>query len=152
MDTNGTTLTCMINYQGQLLENGDPRYGDDDYSGNQDGQTGLFDYYWFRMSQDGSQTYNLFIDYNGEVQMQKVLDDTELIKSSRIINIKAQHIEDLNMFQCIVVDKELENKTYNLKNLEQTLPTEEEINTASLLEDNVDNIISTAYDLKNKDK
>ena len=152
VDTNGTTLTCMINYQGQLLENGDPRYGDDDYSGNQDGQTGLFDYYWFRMSQDGSQTYNLFIDYNGEVQMQKVLDDTELIKSSRIINIKAQHIEDLNMFQCIVVDKELENKTYNLKNLEQTLPTEEEINTASLLEDNVDNIISTAYDLKNKDK
>lgn len=152
VDTNGTTLTCMINYQGQLLENGDPRYGDDDYSGNQDGQTGLFDYYWFRMSQDGSQTYNLFIDYNGEVQMQKVLDDTELIKSSRIINIKAQHIEDLNMFQCIVVDKELENKTYNLKNLEQTLPTEEEINTASLLENNVDNIISTAYDLKNKDK
>ena len=152
VDTNGTTLTCMINYQGQLLENGDPRYGDDDYSGNQDGQTGLFDYYWFRMSQDGSQTYNLFIDYNGEVQMQKVLDDTELIKSSRIINIKAQHIEDLNMFQCIVVDKELENKTYNLKNLEQTLLTEEEINTASLLEDNVDNIISTAYDLKNKDK
>lgn len=152
VDTNGTTLTCMINYQGQLLENGDPRYGDDDYSGNQDGQTGLFDYYWFRMSQDGSQTYNLFMDYNGEVQMQKVLDDTELIKSSRIINIKAQHIEDLNMFQCIVVDKELENKTYNLKNLEQTLPTEEEINTASLLENNVDNIISTAYDLKNKDK
>ena len=152
VDTNGTTLTCMINYQGQLLENGDPRYGDDDYSGNQDGQTGLFDYYWFRMSQDGSQTYNLFIDYNGEVQMQKVLDDTELIKSSRIINIKAQHIEDLNMFQCIVVDKELENKIYNLKNLEQTLPTEEEINTASLLENNVDNIISMAYDLKNKDK
>lgn len=152
VDTNGTILTCMINYQGQLLENGDPRYGDDDYSGNQDGQTGLFDYYWFRMSQDGSQTYNLFIDYNGEVQMQKVLDDTELIKSSRTINIKAQHIEDLNMFQCIVVDKELENKTYNLKNLEQTLPTEEEINTASLLENNVDDIISTAYDLKNKDK
>ena len=152
IDTNGTTLTCMINYQGKLLENGDPRYGDDDYSGNQDGETGLFDYYWFRMSQDGSQTYNLFKNYNDEVQMQEVLDDTQLIKSSRSINIKAQHIDDLNMFQCIVVDKETENKTYNLRSLEATLPTEDGINAASLLESDPDNIINMAYSLKNKDK
>jgi hypothetical protein len=152
IDTNGTTLTCMINYQGKLLENGDPRYGDDDYSGNQDGETGLFDYYWFRMSQDGSQTYNLFKNYNDEIQMQEVLDDTQLIKSSRVINIKAQHIDDLNMFQCIVVDKETENKTYNLRSLEATLPTEDGIKAASLLESDPDNIINMAYSLKNKDK
>lgn len=152
IDTNGTTLTCMINYQGKLLENGDPRYGDDDYSGNQDGETGLFDYYWFRMSQNGSQTYNLFKNYNDEVQMQEVLDDTQLIKSSRSINIKAQHIDDLNMFQCIVVDKETENKTYNLRSLEATLPTEDGIKAASLLESDPDNIINMAYNLKNKDK
>ena len=123
VDTNGTTLTCMINYQGQLLENGDPRYGDDDYSGDQDGEQGLFDYYWFRMSQDGLQTYNLYHDFNGELQMRLVEDDTELIKSSRIINIKAQHIEDLNMFQCIIVDKKVEANTYNLYNLERSLPS-----------------------------
>ena len=152
IDTNGTTLTCMINYQGKLLENGDPRYGDDDYSGNQDGETGLFDYYWFRMSQDGSQTYNLYIDFNNEIQMQEVLEDTVLRKSARTMNIKAQHIDDLNMFQCIVVDKELENKTYNLKGLERSLPTEEGINAASLLENDFDNIINTAYSLKNKDR
>jgi hypothetical protein len=142
----------MINYQGKLLENGDPRYGDDDYDGNQDGETGLFDYYWFRMSQDGSHTYNLYKDFKNEVQMQEVLDDTTLLKSSRIINIKAQHIDDLNMFQCIVVDKETENKTYNLKRLEGTLPTEEEVTTASLSESDPDSIIGLAYDLKNRNK
>lgn len=123
VDTNGTTLTCMINYQGQLLENGDPRYGDDDYSGDQDGETGLFDYYWFRMSQDGLTTYNLYLDLKGELQMQLVEDDTELIKAPRIITIKAQHIDDLNMFQCIIVDKKVEANTYNLRRLEETLPS-----------------------------
>lgn len=122
VDTNGTILTCMINYQGQLLEDGDPRYGDDDYDGNQDGETGLFDYYWFRMSQDGSETYNLYKDYAGEIQLQKVTEETELIKSSRVINIKAQHIDDLNMFQCYVVDKQVEAKAVNLFNLERSLP------------------------------
>ncbi len=124
VDTNGTVLTCMINYQGQLLEDGDPRYGDDDYTGNQDGETGLFDYYWFRMSQDGSETYNLYKDYNGEIKMQLVTEDTELIKLSRTITIKAQHIDDLNMFQCYIVDKQVESKVNNLYNLERSLPTE----------------------------
>ena len=128
IDTNGTVLTCMINYQGQLLEDGDPRYGDDDYSGNQDGEQGLFDYYWFRMSQDGSETYNLYKDYNGEIQMQRVMEDTELLKSSRTINIKAQHIDDLNMFQCYVVDKQVEAKASNLFNLERSLPLENDLN------------------------
>ena len=123
VDSNGTTLTCMINYQGKLLENGDPRYGDDDYDGDQDNETGLFDYYWFRMSQDGTKTYNLYIDFAGEVQMQLVNEDTELIKSKRIIEIKAQHVDDLNMFQCYIVDKQIEAKAYNLYNLERSLPT-----------------------------
>ena len=113
IDTNGTTLTCMINYQGQLLENGDPRYGDDDYSGDQDGQLGLFDYYWFKMSQDGSQTYNIYLDPRKQIQMQLVTDDTELINAPRSITIMAAHIDDLNMFQCIVVNKKLD--TSNLK-------------------------------------
>lgn len=126
VDTNGTTLTCMINYQGQLLEDGDPRYGDDDYIGDQDGETGLFDYYWFRMSQDGSQTYNLYKDYKGEVQMKLVEDDTVLSKSSRTIDIKAHHIDDLNMFQCIIVDKTVESNTYNLRRLEETLPSKKD--------------------------
>jgi hypothetical protein len=128
VDTNGTILTCMINYQGQLLENGDPRYGDDDYTNNADGEQGLFDYYWFRMSQDGTETYNLYIDFNGEVQMQKVTEDTLLIKSSRTITIKAQHIDDLNMFQCYIVDKQNEAKTSNLYNLERSLPSKNDLN------------------------
>ena len=105
VDTNGTVLTCMINYQGQLLEDGDPRYGDDDNAGNADGQQGLFEYYWFKMSQDGTETYNIYIDYNGKLQMQLVDGKTELLKAPRSINIMASHVDDLNMFQCIVVNK-----------------------------------------------
>jgi hypothetical protein len=150
IDTNGTILTCMINYQGQLLEDGDPRYGDDDFTGNQDGQQGLFDYYWFKMSQDGLTTYNLFLDYNKEIQMQLVEDDTVLIHAPRSINIKSQHIDDLNMFQCIIVDKKIETNTYNLKNLERSLPSEDTINMASTMANNPDDIISLAHDLNNK--
>mgnify|MGYP003291976883 CR=1 FL=1 len=128
VDTNGTILTCMINYQGQLLEEGDPRYGDDDYTDNKDGEQGLFDYYWFRMSQDGTETYNLYKDFNDEIQMQKVTEDTQLIKSSRIITIKAQHIDDLNMFQCYIVDKQNEAKAANLYNLERSLPSKNNLN------------------------
>jgi hypothetical protein len=140
----------MINYQGQLLEDGDPRYGDDDFTGNQDGQQGLFDYYWFKMSQDGLTTYNLFLDYNKELQMQLVEDDTVLIHAPRSINIKSQHIDDLNMFQCIIVDKKIETNTYNLKNLERSLPSEDTINMASTMANNPDDIISLAHDLNNK--
>ena len=152
IDTNGTTLTCMINYQGQLLENGDPRYGDDDYTGNKDKETGLFDYYWFKMSQDGLMTYNLYKDYKNELQMQLVTDDTSLINTSRIIDIKAQHIDDLNMFQCFVVDKKAETKTYNLRRLETLLPSENAINTASSLTNDPDEIINLAYNINNNDK
>ena len=151
IDTNGTILTCMINYQGQLLENGDPRYGDDDYTGNQDGQQGLFDYYWFKMSQDGLMTYNIYLDIAGELQMQLVTDDTVLLNSPRSINIKVQHIDDLNMFQCFVVDKKVETNTYNLKRLERSLPSESAVNAASLLANTPDDIISLAHDLNNKD-
>ena len=151
IDTNGTILTCMINYQGQLLENGDPRYGDDDYTGDQDGQQGLFDYYWFKMSQDGLLTYNLYLDMAGEIQMQLVTDDTVLIHAPRSINIKVHHIDDLNMFQCFVVDKKVETNTYNLKRLERSLPSENAVNAASLMAYTPDDIISLAHDLNNKD-
>ena len=150
IDTNGTILTCMINYQGQLLEDGDPRYGDDDYTGNQDKQTGLFDYYWFKMSQDGLTTYNLYVDISGEIQMQLVTEYTELIHSPRSINIKAHHIDDLNMFQCFVVDKKVETNTYNLRRLERSLPSEEAVNTAALLANTPDDIINLAHDINNK--
>ena len=151
IDTNGTILTCMINYQGQLLENGDPRFGDDDYTGDQDGQQGLFDYYWFKMSQDGLLTYNLYLDMAGEIQMQLVTDDTVLIHAPRSINIKVHHIDDLNMFQCFVVDKKVETNTYNLKRLERSLPSENAVNVASLMVYTPDDIISLAHDLNNKD-
>jgi hypothetical protein len=150
IDTNGTILTCMINYQGQLLENGDPRYGDDDYTGNQDGEQGLFDYYWFKMSQDGSITYNLFLDYKDELQMQLVNDDTTLINGPRSITIKAQHIDDLNMFQCFIVDKKTDSKILNITNLERSLPSEAIVNEASTIANNPEDIINLAHNLNNK--
>ena len=102
------------------------------------------------MSQDGLITYNIFLDYANQIQMQLVDDDTELKHSPRSINIKAQHIDDLNMFQCIVVDRQVETKTYNLRGLERSLPSEESVNAASLLANNPDDIINLAHDLNNQ--
>lgn len=83
--------------------------------------------------------------------MQLVTDDTVLIHAPRSINIKVHHIDDLNMFQCFVVDKKVETNTYNLKRLERSLPSENAVNTASLMAETPDDIISLAHDLNNKD-
>jgi hypothetical protein len=60
------------------------------------------------MSQDGSKTYNLYLDPRKQLQMQLVTEETELINAPRSITIMAAHIDDLNMFQCIVVNKKLD--------------------------------------------
>ena len=49
----GTVLTCMLKYQGKVLETDNPKYETD------------FEYYWFKVSSDGSETWNIWIDSTG---------------------------------------------------------------------------------------
>ena len=157
IENTGTILTCMVNYQGELLENGDYRYGDDDEIGNADGKTGIFKYYWFRMSQDGTETHNIYRDFDGNIQMQLVTPDTEMISGPRSLNIDSSHVDNLNMFQCIITDKVAESVKKNLYNLEKSLPTEENIIVASSLNESIgldpndiEETIFTAYELNNQ--
>ena len=67
------------------------------------------------MSQDGSETYNIYLDYNKQIQMQLVDGETELIKAPRSINVMAKHVDDLNMFQCIVVNKKVDTDSLKIE-------------------------------------
>jgi hypothetical protein len=119
----GTTLTCMINYQGTLLDNNDERYDTD------------FDYYWFRLSGNGTETYTLWLDDNGELQMANMEDNENvtLRPTSRVLPIKADHVDTINTFQCVVVDKAAQAAQAARAALLADSPTEEDLMLAAIL-------------------
>jgi hypothetical protein len=123
MNAMGTTLTCMINYQGTLLDNNDERYDTD------------FDYYWFRLSGNGTETYTLWLDDNGELQMANMEDNENvtLRPTSRVLPIKADHVDTINTFQCVVVDKAAQAAQAARAALLADSPTEEDLMLAAIL-------------------
>lgn len=123
MNAMGTTLTCMINYQGTLLDNNDERYDTD------------FDYYWFRLSGNGAETYTLWLDDSGELQMANMEDNENvtLRPTSRVLPIKADHVDTINTFQCVVVDKAAQAAQAARAALLADSPTEEDLMLAAIL-------------------
>jgi hypothetical protein len=140
----GTTLTCMLKYQGVLMETDDPRYETN------------FEYYWFRVSADGKITENIYLNNVGElisVQLPEGSELPELYPTSRTLPIKADDVDKINTFQCAVVDKQAALLQNARTNLILNSPSEEDLITASLLnsqlglEDNPDDILNTAYEI-----
>lgn len=139
----GTTLTCMLKYEGQLLDINDSKYETN------------FEYYWFKMSSDGTRTWNIWLNSSGDLMSQEITsEDQELISSSHILPIDADDVDNVNMFQCAVVDKvqgyNLERRTSLILNS----PSEEDMITASVLNDelgissdDVDEVLNTAYEI-----
>ena len=144
MNAMGTTLTCMINYQGSLLDNNDERYDTD------------FEYYWFRLSNNGEETYTLWLDDAGELQMAR-MDDNDSITlrpTSRVLPIKATDVDTINTFQCVVVDKAATQAAMAREALIINNPTEEDLIAAAILneelgisEDDAEALISTAHEI-----
>ena len=143
MNAIGTTLTCMVKYHGELLPSTDIRYDN-------------FDYYWFKVSADGSQTWNIWQDSTGKLQsvlLTKDLSVENLKSTSRIIHIDSDDVDSVNMFQCAIIDKvhvaNMELRQYVLTES----PSEEDITTASLLvnqlglENDLEEILNTAYEI-----
>ena len=144
MNSLGTTLTCMINYQGTLLDNNDDRYDTD------------FEYYWFRISANGAETYTLWLDDNGELQMANMEgnDTLTLRPTSRVIPIKASDVNTINTFQCVVVDKAAQQAQMARERLITDSPTEEDLMAAAILnaqlgidESDAEALINTAHEI-----
>jgi hypothetical protein len=141
----GTVLTCMIKYQGELLNSDDSRYETN------------FEYYWFKMSSDGTQTWNVYLDSNGTLLYQELSEENESIplkSSSRILPIKAADVDNVNMFQCAIIDK------VNAAMVEQRAayilnsPSEDDLIAAAMVnsdlgidENDNDALLNTAYEI-----
>ena len=141
----GTVLTCMVKYQGQLLESNDPKYETN------------FDFYWFKVSSDGTRTWNIWLDNTGRLLSQELTKDNEstieLKSSSRVLPINADNVDNVNMFQCAVVDKVKATRTSMRTNLITNSPSEEDMITASILNselglgDDAVDLLNTAYEI-----
>ena len=141
----GTVLTCMIKYQGELLNSDDSRYETN------------FEYYWFKMSSDGTQTWNVYLDSNGTLLYQELSEENKSIplkSSSRILPIKAADVDNVNMFQCAIIDK------VNAAMVEQRAayilnsPSEDDLIAAAMVnsdlgidENDNDALLNTAYEI-----
>jgi hypothetical protein len=145
IDSVGTTLTCMIKYQGALLSSDDSKYETD------------FEYYWFKISSDGTQTWNVYLDNTGKLQYKELTADNngnlELVSSSRILPIKANDVDNVNMFQCAIIDKVNMANVTRRADIITNSPSEDDIIMASLLnaeigiEDENDELLNTAYEI-----
>ena len=141
----GTILTCMVKYQGQLLESNDSRYETN------------FDFYWFKVSSDGSRTWNIWLDNTGQLLSQELTSENEstieLKSSSRILPINADDVDNINMFQCAVVDKIKTTRMSMRTNLITNSPSEEDIIAASIINnelgigDDAVDLLNTAYEI-----
>ena len=145
-NSKGTTLTCMLKYQGSLLPDNDPKYDTH------------FEYYWFKVSSDGTRTWNVYIDSKGEFRQQEMTeansDTIELKSSSRILPIDAENVDKVNMFQCAIVDKNAMYLAQQRSLMIQNSPSEDDLIAASLLNaelgidiDDQEQLLNTAYEI-----
>lgn len=149
MNSPGTTLTAMVKYKGELLEDSDNRYNT------------LFDYYWYRIDSLGTNIENIYLDEGGTV---KFINTTDINyteengfpkKISRTISIKPEHIDYKATFFVDLLDKEQATVLAYRSNLLRSLPTEEDLENAQIMamsigfnEYDVDEILNTALDLR----
>lgn len=149
MDTPGTDLTAMIKYKGDLLEDSDSKYNT------------LFDYYWYRIDQKGVNIENVYINESGQVTFINTTDPNYTPengfpkKANRVIHIDPKHIDYKATFYVDVLDKEQAKAIAYRTNLLRSMPTEEELNDATIMTVNAglspyDNkeILDTALDLR----
>jgi hypothetical protein len=133
----------MLKYQGQLMDSNDSRYETN------------FDYYWFKISSDGSRTWNIWLNSEGELLSQEFVqgEQIEMKASSRVLPIKANHVDNVNMFQCAVIDKAAEQMAEQRANFILHSTSEEDLRTAALLNaelgvpDNNVELLNTAYEI-----
>ena len=142
----GTTLSCMLKYQGQLMPDSDARYDTH------------FEYYWFKVSSDGTQTWNIYVDNSGELKEQEMTDENaniiELKSSNRTLTIHAKDVDKVNMFQCAVVDKQAMRMQKMRTQYITGAPSEDDLVTASLINSELgidlsdqEQLLNTAYEI-----
>ena len=142
----GTTLSCMLKYQGQLMPDSDNRYDTH------------FEYYWFKVSSDGTQTWNIYVDSSGELKEQEMTEDNaniiDLKSSDRVLTIHAKDVDKVNMFQCAVVDKQAMRMQQMRTQYITGAPSEDDLITASLINSELgidlsdqEQLLNTAYEI-----
>jgi hypothetical protein len=134
----------MINMHGNLLLSEDERYETD------------FEYYWFRISKDGTSTSNVYVNDDGKLEMVEMdnNDNIELKSTSRSIQITPDDVDFMNTFQCVVVDKAAQQAEMARAALIESSPTEDDLVAAYILNEQLgidgndpDALLATAYEI-----
>lgn len=144
----GTTISAVVTYKGELLNNDDPRYDT------------MFDYYWYRIDQLGDVIENMYYDEFDTLQFISTTapnykEDGFPMASKRAIDIKTQHIDYKATFSVDLLNKQEAKIARYKNNLLRSMPTEEEIRDAQIMivnaglnKYNNKEILNTAKDIR----
>ncbi len=122
----GTTVSAVVTYKGELLNNDDPRY-----------ET-MFDYYWYRIDQLGEEIENMYYDEFDTLQFistnaPNYIEDGFPVSSKRAIDLKPSHIDYKATFSVDLLNKQQAIIMEHRHNLLRSMPTEEELKDAQAM-------------------
>lgn len=122
----GTTISAVVTYKGELLNNDDPRYDT------------MFDYYWYRTDQLGEEIENMYYDEFDTLQFISTTapnyeEDGFPMASKRAIELTPQHIDYKATFSVDLLNKQEATIAEYRNNLLRSMPTEEEIRDAQIM-------------------
>lgn len=150
----GTTMKAVITYNGNLLEDSATEYNT------------IFDYYWYKIEGDGNTVYNLYFETDPntskKVLKQKNTADSDYLadngwpkKSERSIEILPEHITNKATFTVDILNHQELAREKARTVLLAALPTEDEIQEASVLNQqaglnklDVEATMATTYEMK----
>lgn len=126
MNAPGTTVSAVVTYKGELLNNDDPRYNT------------MFDYYWYRTDQLGEVVENIYYDEFDELQFistsaPNYKEDGFPVASKRSIDLKPKHIDYKATFSVDLLNKQQAMLAEHRHNLLRSMPTEEELRDAQAM-------------------
>lgn len=132
MTTVGTIIKPVITYQGTLLDDSDPKYGE-----GTNAAAGIFDYYWYRIESDGNTIYNIYVD-GGTLQAKKVADadfvaPTWPKHTDRRLSIRPDDIDKKGTFTIDIVDKLVTHKMQKRASFFENSLSEDDLHYASYL-------------------
>lgn len=132
----GTIIKPVVTYQGELLEDDDPKYGE-----GVNAADGIFLYYWYRIAADGNTVHNAYM--NGQTLSFKNTNDADYVgpnwpkSSDRKLSVKPSDIENKGTFIIDLVDKLQIIKMSRLKDFYDNAISQEDLLYASkVLEQN----------------
>lgn len=142
--TDRTVLKAVVRHLGNLLADDAPEYDN------------LFDYYWYRISQDGQTIHNMYLDGDGHLQFTDVKTEGYVPKKgARRMQVDRTNVNVKATFDLDLVDKKENETLMNKSLLLMALPSTGEFHEARMVnaaaevpKGDLDAAYATSYEIK----